>query len=147
MEKNSEYKKLINKHAPSSSTLKNAFFAFLVGGGICFFAELVRMLLSRFVSNEDAYVYTTLIIIILASALTALGVYDKIARFGGGGTVVPVSGFSNSVTSAAIDSRSEGFILGLGSKIFTVAGPVILYGTIAGTVYGIIYYFSLLFMK
>ena len=126
--------------------MKNAFFAFLVGGGICFFGELIRMGLSAFFKTEDAYIYTTLILIALASLLTALGIYDKIARIGGGGTIVPVSGFSNAISSAAIDSRSEGFILGVGAKIFTVAGPVILYGTIAGTVYGLIYYIYTLFL-
>jgi stage V sporulation protein AC len=98
------------------------------------------MFISQYMEEENAYLCATLTLIIIASFLTALGVFDKIARFSGGGTLVPVTGFSNSVTSVAIDSRSEGFILGVGSKIFTVAGPVILYATAAGTLYGLVYY-------
>ena len=140
MEKNKDYKSLINQHAPSSPILKNCISAFLVGGSICFFSELFVTLVSFFLDKENAYLSATLSVIAIASILTATGVFDKIARFSGGGTLVPVTGFSNSVTSVAIDSRSEGFILGVGSKIFTVAGPVILYSTVAGTVYGLIYY-------
>ena len=140
MENNKDYKKLINKHAPHSPIIKNCFLAFFVGGLICFLSELLAMFLNLFLDEKSAYIYTTLCVIVLASVLTAMGVFDKIARFSGGGTLVPVTGFSNSVTSVAIDSRSEGFILGVGSKIFTVAGPVILYATAAGTLYGFIYY-------
>lgn len=140
MERNKDYKDLINRHAPSSPTFKNSVLAFLVGGGICFAAELFVLFISRFVKTETAYILATLSLILIASILTAVGVFDKIARFSGGGTLVPVTGFSNSVTSVAIDSRSEGFILGVGSKIFTVAGPVILFATASGTLYGFIYY-------
>ncbi len=140
MEKNKDYKKLTNQHAPSSPVLKNCILAFFSGGAICLISELFAILFSLFVEKEQAYVYTTLLVILIASVLTATGIFDKIARFSGGGTLVPVTGFSNSVTSVAIDSRSEGFILGVGSKIFTVAGPVILYAIASGTLYGIIYY-------
>jgi len=145
MEKSKDYKKLINQHAPSSPVFKNSFFAFLVGGFICFFSEIYVYFISSYISKENAYLSATLILIVLASFLTAIGVFDKIARICGGGTLVPVTGFSNSVTSVAIDSRSEGFILGVGSKIFTVAGPVILYAIASGTLYGLIYYIYLLF--
>jgi stage V sporulation protein AC len=141
MERNKDYKDLINRHAPASPTFKNSVLAFLVGGGICFLAELFVFFISRFVKTETAYILATLSLILIASILTAVGVFDKIARFSGGGTLVPVTGFSNSVTSVAIDAKSEGLILGVGSKIFTVAGPVILYATAAGTLYGLIYYF------
>ena len=141
MEKNSDYKELINKHAPSSPLLKNSILAFLTGGFICFLAELFVLFISRFIPEGKAYLWATVSLILIASVLTATGVFDKIARFSGGGTLVPVTGFSNSVTSVAIDSKSEGFILGVGSKIFTVAGPVILYAVAAGTLYGFIYYF------
>ena len=141
MEKNQDYKELINRHAPSSPILKNCIFAFFTGGFICFLSELFSIFLSNFFDEKKAYIFTTLFVIVVASFLTAAGVFDKIARVSGGGTLVPVTGFSNSVTSVAIDSRSEGFILGVGSKIFTVAGPVILYATASGTLYGFIYYF------
>ena len=141
MEKNQDYKELINRHAPSSPILKNCIFAFFTGGLICFVSELLRILFSIILEEKEAYNFTTLSVIVIASVLTATGIFDKIARVSGGGTLVPVTGFSNSVTSVAMDSRSEGFILGVGSKIFTVAGPVILYATASGTLYGFIYYF------
>lgn len=93
------------------------------------------------IDAEHAYLLVTVTYIILASICTSLGFFDRIARFGGAGTLVPVTGFSNSITSSAIDNRSEGYITGVGAKIFNVAGPVILYSTLAGTLYGFIYYF------
>ncbi len=146
MESNKSYKELINRHAPASPLAKNCIFAFLGGGFICAVGEFLAYLFSFLTTEKEAYIYVTLFFIALASLLTALGVFDKIARHLGAGTLVPVTGFSNSVTSAAIDTRSEGFVLGVGSKIFTVAGPVILYATLAGTLYGIIYYIYLLFI-
>ncbi len=143
MEKNNDYKNLINKHAPPSPVFKNFFRAFLVGGLICGFGEGLAALFSLFLKEADAYVAVTVTLVILASLLTALGLFDRIARFAGGGTIVPVTGFSNSVTSAAIDTRSEGFILGVGKGIFSVAGPVILFATLAGTAYGFIYFILL----
>lgn len=140
MEKNKDYKILINRHAPPSPVLKNCFKAFLCGGAISLIGELLANLYLLFLDKKDAYLSVTLTLIVLASVLTALGIFDKIARFAGGGTIVPVTGFSNSVTSAAIDARSEGFILGVGKGIFSVAGPVILFAVISGTAYGAIYY-------
>ena len=141
MEKNIEYKKLIDAHSPKSSTLKNSFFAFVFGGFICAFSQTFVYFITPYIEEEKAYLLATLSLIVIASLLTSLGVFDKIARVAGAGTLVPVTGFSNSVTSAAIDSKSEGFVLGVGSKIFTIAGPVILYGIASGTIYGFIYYF------
>ena len=140
-ETNSEYKKLVKKHSPKSPILKNAFFAFLIGGFICFLGEWLAFFY-RFlgIKDETSYILVTVTYIILASLATGFGFFDKIARYGGAGTLLPVTGFSNAVTSSAIDTRSEGYIAGVGSKIFTVAGPVILYSTVAGTFYGIIYY-------
>lgn len=141
IESNEEYKKLVKKHEPHSPILKNCFFAFLVGGLICFAGQWLAFLYMWLgVSEENSYVLVTVTYIVLASLATAFGFFDKIARFSGAGTLVPVTGFSNAVTSSAIDTRSEGYIAGVGSKIFTVAGPVILYSTIAGTVWGLIYY-------
>ena len=141
IENNKDYEKIIKKHAPKSPVVKNSFLAFLVGGTICFVGEWLAYLYRYLgVGEENSYVLVTVTLIVLASISTALGFFDKIARFGGAGTLVPVTGFSNAVTSSAIDSRSEGYVSGVGAKIFTVAGPVILYSTIAGTLYGIIYY-------
>ena len=141
IEENKEYKKLIKKHSPKSPVFKNCIFAFLFGGFLCFVGQwLAYLFIYIGVSEETSYILVTACFILLASVATAFGFFDKVARFAGAGTLVPVTGFSNSVTSAAIDNRSEGYISGVGAKIFTVAGPVILYSTVAGTVYGLIYF-------
>ena len=143
MDKN-QYKKFADAHAPRSPIAKNCVFAFLVGGTICALAQgltdLYLIIPSMTLENSRTLVSVSLIFI--AVLLTGLGVFDKIAKFAGAGTLVPITGFANSVASPAIDSRSEGYILGVGAKIFTVCGPVILYGTFAGAIYGVIYYIS-----
>ncbi len=136
-----EKKNLIKKHSLGSPVLKNSARAFFFGGLICVFGELLLSLFSMLgVSEKESVTLVTLCVIFIASLLTALGVFDRIARFTGAGTLVPVSGFSNAVTSEAMDSASEGLVLGVGAKIFTVAGPVIIFGLISGVVYGIIYF-------
>ena len=140
-ELNSDYMSLVKKHSLKSPILKNAALAFLVGGFLCFVGQWLAFLFIYLgVNEEHSYILVTLFYIVTASLCTALGFFDKVARFSGAGTLVPVTGFSNSVTSSAIDTRSEGFIAGVGKGIYSVAGPVILYSTVAGTVYGIIYY-------
>lgn len=146
MTSSKKYKALIKKHTPTSPILKNCTLAFLFGGGICLLAELLATLFIKLgIERGDAYSLVTASLIVIASILTAIGVFDRIARLAGAGTLVPVTGFANSVTSPALDARSEGLILGVGAKIFTVAGPVILFGTAAGTIYGLIYYILGLF--
>ncbi len=141
LEKNEDYKNIVKKHSPKSPVFKNCIFAFLIGGFLCFVGQWLAFLFMYLgVDEEHSYILVTVFYIVLSSLATAIGFFDKIARYGGAGTLVPVTGFSNAVTSSAIDTRSEGYISGVGSKIFTVAGPVILYSTIAGTVYGIIYF-------
>ena len=142
------YARYVEARAPRSPILKNCLHAFLVGGGICFFAEGVIQLLTRLggMPRDTASAWSSIILVALAVILTAVGVFDKIAKFAGGGTLVPITGFANAVASPAIDSRAEGFVLGVGAKIFTVAGPVLLYGTVAGTLYGFIYWISMLFV-
>ena len=136
-----EKKELIKKHSPRSKFIKNSALAFLFGGTICLLAQLLLNLYSSFISDEKtAGALVTITVIFIAGLLTALGIFDKIAKHAGAGTLVPVSGFSNAVVSQAMDAKSEGFILGLGAKIFTVAGPVILYGISSGVLYGVIYY-------
>ena len=143
---NQDYKNLIDKHSPSSPTLKNCALAFLTGGFLCFVGQwLAFLFLYLGLDEEKSYALVSVVYIVLASAATAIGFFDRIARHAGAGTLVPVTGFSNSVSSAAIDNRSEGFVLGVGAKIFTVAGPVILYSTLAGTLFGVIYYIVGLF--
>ena len=136
-----QYTALVKKHSPKSPLLKNCTFAFLVGGSICALAQLLCYLYIYLgIDVESSYLLVTVTLIFLASLLTGLGVFDMIAKRAGAGTLVPVTGFANSVVSPALDTKSEGYILGVGSKIFTVAGPVILYAVIAGTVYGVIYF-------
>ena len=136
------YKKFADAHAPSSPTVKNCIWAFFVGGGICILGQGLVCIYRDFIGMEqkDAGTLCSVTLIFIAALLSGLGVFEKIAKRAGGGTLVPITGFANSVVSPAIDSKAEGFILGVGAKIFTVAGSVLLYGTIAGAVYGIIYW-------
>lgn len=141
-------KEIIKKFSPKTKVLKNSFYAFIFGGIICLLAEILRRLfLYMGISSEDSLSLVCVTLIILASSLTALGIFDKIARYAGAGTLVPITGFSNAVTSQAIDSKSEGLVLGVGSKIFTVAGPVILFGITSGVLYGIIYFIYLYIIR
>ena len=132
-------KKIIDTYSPKTKVLKNSFLAFIFGGIISLVAEILRrVFISNGVDKTDALTLVGITLIVLASILTALGVFDRIARFAGAGTLVPITGFSNTITSQAIDAKSEGLVLGLGAKIFTVAGPVILYGISSGVIYGLI---------
>ena len=141
-----EKKELIKKHSPGSTLLKNSFLAFVFGGLICVVGELLKELyLNLGATKENAGTLVTITLIFVAAILTGLGLFDKIARHAGAGTLVPVTGFSNAVVSEAMDAKSEGYILGVGSKIYTVAGPVILFGITSGVIYGVIYYFYLMF--
>ena len=136
-----EKKKIIKKCTPKSRVVKNTLTAFVVGGGICLFAEILRRLYIYLGASEDeGSLLATLSIIFVGGIITAFGFFDTLARHAGAGTLVPITGFSNSVVSSAIDSASEGYVLGVGAKIFTVAGPVILYATVAGVVWGLIYF-------
>jgi stage V sporulation protein AC len=133
-------KAIINAFTPKTKLLRNSFFAFIFGGSICLLGELLRRLYVNLSGDEKlSLTLVSISLIFLASLLTALGVFDRIAKYSGAGTLVPITGFSNAITSEAIDSKSEGVVLGIGAKIFTVAGPVILYGLSAGVIYGIIY--------
>ena len=147
MKTKEEKKNLIKKHSPRSPILKNCTAAFIVGGIICLFGEwLLSIFSSAGLKTKDALSLVTSIIILIAAILTALGIFDRIAKRAGAGTLLPVTGFSNAVVSEAMDSASEGIVLGVGAKIFTVAGPVILFGTALGVLYGIIYYIASLFL-
>ena len=135
------YGKYIKAHAKKSSTLLCCIKAFVSGGIICCAGELFSDLFKALGSgNETAPVYVTCTLIAIAAALTGLGVFDVIAKHAGVGTLVPVTGFANAMVSQAIDAKSEGLIQGVGAKLFTVAGPVIVYGSFASAIYGIIYY-------
>lgn len=134
-------KELIKKHSPGSTIFKDSLLAFLFGGMICVGGQGLFMLFEYLGFDEkNTGILVTVCLIFVAALLTALGIFDKIARHAGAGTLVPVTGFSNAVVSEAMDSKSEGYVLGVGAKIYTVAGPVILYGLLSGVIYGLIYY-------
>ncbi len=141
-----EYKRFAKAHAPKSPCAKNCVKAFLIGGLICTLSQLLRELYMSIwdFSVNEASALASVTLAEIAIILTAIGVFDKIAKHAGAGTLVPITGFANAVSSPAIDSKSEGYVLGVGAKIFTVAGPVILYGTIASILYGMIYFVYLL---
>ncbi len=145
MDKNS-YEKYVKKHAPKSPGVKNCFWAFLIGGLICSIGQAFRLLYADVLKlpKTESAVLVAATLVFLAALFTGLGVFDNIAKLAGAGTLVPITGFANAVVAPAIDTKSEGLVLGVGAKIFTVAGPVLLYGTLAGTLYGLIYYFVLL---
>lgn len=143
-----QYRKYATSHAPKSPLLRNCVRAFCCGGGICALAQGLYTLYRKALGlvSDEAYTLTSVTLIFVAVLLTAVGVFDKIARFAGAGTLVPITGFANAVASPAIDSRAEGLVMGVGAKIFTVAGPVLLYGTLAGSLYGVLYYLLGLFL-
>ncbi len=134
---------MAKKASPPSHKFTNALKAFLFGGTICAFGQLLNYLFERAGFSED-YVkaMTPSVLIIITAVLTGIGVFDKIAKHAGAGTIVPITGFANSVVSPAMEYKSEGFVLGVGAKIFTVAGPVISYGTLASVIYGAVYWLT-----
>lgn len=137
-----EYQQLAKKASPPTKALKTMLTAFLVGGVICTLGEcMLQLLKSAGLDKESAGAWTSIFLVFLSALLTGLGWYEKIAKHAGAGTLVPITGFANAVVSPALESKTEGFILGVGAKIFTIAGPVILYGTAASVLYGLIYYF------
>lgn len=136
------YVKLTTKRAKRTASLKNCAFAFLIGGTICAIGELIYFVFFNLLkfSEKTSSLYVCVLLIGASAALTCLGIFDDIAKHAGAGTLLPITGFANAVVSPAIDTRAEGYVLGVGAKIFTVAGPVLLYGTLSGVAYGIIYW-------
>lgn len=135
-----EYARLAAARAGRSPVLKNTLLAALTGGVVCLFGEVLFTLYRYWgLSEKTAGVTVTVSLIFLSALLTFLGVFDRIARFAGAGTLLPVTGFANSVVSPAMDNKSEGFVMGVGAKMFIVAGPVLVFGTAAGVVLGILY--------
>ena len=130
-----EYQEYVKRLAPKSPIFKDTAFAFFIGGAICALGQLIQNgFLSLGLAKADAGTATSICLIFLSALLTGLNLYNSIARFAGAGTLVPITGFANSV----IDFKSEGFITGMASKMFVVAGPVIVFGTLASVVYGVI---------
>ena len=141
-----KYGEMVKRNSPPSPILKDFIWAFVVGGLICVIGQILMEVYLYLGAGEDVTkmaVPSTLIFI--ASFLTGIGIFDKIAKHAGAGTLVPITGFSNAVTAPAIEFKNEGFVLGVGAKMFTIAGPVIVYGTVASVVYGVIYWVTTLF--
>ena len=133
-------KEIIKKFTPPTGKLRSILPAALIGGILCGGAEALRRYYLYLGSGDkSSYLYISLTFIALSALLTALGIFDRIARFAGAGVLTPITGFANSVVSACIDSRNEGHIVGVGSKLFTVAGPVIAYGVLSSALYGLVY--------
>ena len=136
---NDEYKKYSERHAPRSPVGPHMLWAFAVGGLICCvgqtFFELYR---AAGLDKENAGAATSICMVLLSALLTGFNLYNKLARFGGAGTLVPITGFANAVVSPAIDFKSEGFVTGMAAKMFLVAGPVIVFGTLASVIYGVV---------
>lgn len=138
---NSDYSKMTDKASPNSPKLLNCIKAFIFGGGICLFSQLINFLFESLGLNEkEVKLATPSVIIIITAVLTGIGVFDKIARHAGAGTIVPISGFANSVVSPALEFQHEGFILGTAAQMFSIAGPVIVYGCGTAFLYGLIIY-------
>ena len=136
-----EYNEYCEKKSPKSPIIKNCLFAFFTGGLICTLGQIFINIYKYFgFSKNDAGTLCSITLVFLSSFLTGLNIYPKIAKYAGAGTIVPITGFANSVASPALEAKSEGYILGVGAKIFTIAGPVILYGTLASFICGILYY-------
>ena len=134
-----EYKKMGEAAVPKTKCLRNLSGAFLIGGTICTIGQFVlNFYLDAGLSTPNASAACSMTLIAFSAVLTGFGVYDKIAKFGGGGTLVPITGFANAVVSPAMEFKSEGFVLGLGVKIFSIAGPVIDYVVLASVVYGFV---------
>ena len=137
-----EYEKLAQSLAPKSPIWKDCLNAFLVGGLICTLGQLIMNgFMAVEMEKQEAACATSMMLVVVSALLTGLSVYDDIARYAGAGTLVPITGFSNAVSAPAIEFRTEGFILGVGAKMFTIAGPVIVYGVTASVLYGFVYWF------
>ena len=136
-----QYKALAERRADRSPVLKNTVAAYLVGGSICLFGEALGELYRLLGAEaEQSSLLVTVSLILLAVVGTGLGVFDTVARVAGAGTLVPVTGFANAVASSALDLGAEGIVVGIGAGIFKVAGPVLLFSTLAGTVFGLFYW-------
>lgn len=136
-----EYSEMTKQASPNSKVFTNCLKAFLIGGLICTIGQaLTNLYLSFSFPLDTARTLTSVSLVFLGGLLTSIGIYDNIAKHGGAGTLVPITGFANSIVSPAIEFKSEGLILGLGAKMFVIAGPVLVYGITASVIYGLIFW-------
>ena len=137
-----EYQKMADKASPGTTFGKNMFFAFVVGGGICALGQaLVNLYMQYNLELKDARAWVSISLIALSALLTALKIYDNLAKYAGAGTLVPITGFANSIVAPAMEFKSEGYVIGMGGKMFVIAGPVLVYGIAASILYGLIIWF------
>ena len=141
-----EYKKLVDEISPNSPVGKDCLGAFLVGGIICTIGQFfINYYIRIGLDKEAAGTAASMSLVVISAVLTGLSLYDNIAKFAGAGTLVPITGFANAISAPAVEFKTEGFILGVGAKMFTIAGPVIVYGLFASVVYGLIYWLTTIF--
>lgn len=137
-----EYAEIVKRIKPKPRVWRNVFWAFVVGGFICLIGQIIyNYFLNRGLSLNEAGAATSATLVFLAAFLTGLGVYDEVSRFGGAGGIVPITGFANSMVASALEYRAEGFVFGVGSRLFTIAGPVLVWGIMTAWAAGILYYF------
>lgn len=138
------YKQVVDEYTPKNKILKNCVWAFIFGGAICLLGEIIKnVLMSGFnVAEQDAGPMSSCVLIVISAVLTGLGWYDKLGKIGGAGTIVPITGFANSVVSPALEHKREGYILGTAANIFKIAGPVLVFGYFSSFIVGVL---SLLF--
>jgi len=141
-----QYGKLVEEMSPKSPMGWDCVAAFVVGGAICTVGQILINLYTAWgIEKQDASTAASMTLVVLSALLTGLSLYDNLAKYAGAGTLVPITGFANSVAAPAVEFKPEGFILGVGAKMFTIAGPVIVYGVSASVVYGLIYWITTLF--
>ena len=140
VESKEDYQKYVDQKTPNSPIFKNCFNAFWVGGLICSIGQIIfEFCKMRGIEESNSYTIVSILLIFLSAFLTSLNVFNRIGKFAGAGSLVPITGFANSIVSPAMDYKSEGYVLGVGAKMFTVAGPVLVYGISSGIIVGIIY--------
>ena len=136
-----EYQELINRVRPRHNYLKNAILAFLVGGTICLIGQFIFLIYTgQGLEQQQAQAATAATMVFLGAFLTGIGVYDQIGKYGGAGSIVPITGFANSIVAPAMEARREGFVFGIGARMFTIAGPVLVYGFLISVLIGIVYF-------
>lgn len=141
-----EFQDMVKKNAPTSNFVKDCLAAFVVGGLFCIIGQFVmNFFLNMGVPKDDVGYYVASVMVFLGAFLTGLGVYDNIGKFAGAGSIVPITGFSNSIVAPAMEFKREGYVFGVGAKMFVIAGPVLVYGISSSVVVGIIYYIINLF--
>ena len=137
-----DYQNIVDRNTPKNNVWGNSIKAFFVGGIICTIGQLfINLYMFLGFSFEESSTLGTVTLILISAILTAFNVYDNIGKFGGAGALVPITGFANSMVASAMEYKKEGYIYGMGAKLFTIAGPVIVFGTIGSVIVGIIYYF------